>query len=148
MKQVCLEAPYFIFGPVVSDIAPGYDHITAAIGAAISASKGVDFICYVTPAEHVGFPSLDDVRTGVIASLLAAHIGDLEKGNKQARNWELAMDKARNPWDEAAQKQITLDPTKLGAACNMEGSYKCTRCGTKCAKKILAVYFGKDISYC
>jgi phosphomethylpyrimidine synthase len=148
MKQVCLEAPYFIFGPVVSDIAPGYDHITAAIGAAISASKGVDFICYVTPAEHVGFPSLDDVRTGVIASLLAAHIGDLEKGHKQAWNWELAMDKARNPWDEAAQKQIALDPAKLGAACNMEGSYQCTRCGAKCAKKVLAEYFGKDISYC
>ncbi|MHB8126373.1 MAG: phosphomethylpyrimidine synthase ThiC [Desulfitobacteriaceae bacterium] len=148
MKQACQEAPYFIFGPVVSDIAPGYDHITAAIGAAISASKGVDFICYVTPAEHVGFPSLDDVRTGVITSLLAAHIGDLEKGHKQAWDWELAMDKARNPWDEATQKQIALDPTKLGASNNMEGSYQCTKCGAKCAKKVLAEYFGKDISYC
>jgi phosphomethylpyrimidine synthase len=148
MKQVCLEAPYFIFGPVVSDIAPGYDHITAAIGAAISAAKGADFICYVTPAEHVGFPSLEDVRSGVMASLLAAHIGDLEKGSKQAWEWELAMDKARHPWDEAAQKEIALDPTKLGTTCNMEGSYQCTRCGAKCAKKVLAGYFGRDISYC
>jgi len=148
MKQACSEAPYFIFGPVVSDIAPGYDHITAAIGAAISAAKGADFICYVTPAEHVGFPSLEDVRSGVMASLLAAHIGDLEKGSKQAWEWELAMDKARHPWDEAAQKDIALDPTKLGTTCNMEGSYQCTRCGARCAKKVLAGYFGKDISYC
>jgi phosphomethylpyrimidine synthase len=148
MKQVCKEAPYFIFGPVVSDIAPGYDHITAAIGAAISASIGVDFICYVTPAEHVGFPSLEDVRTGVISSLLAAHIGDLEKGQKKAWDWELAMDQARNPWDVATQKDLALDPTKLGASCNMEGSFKCTQCGAKCAQKVLAEYFGKDISYC
>ncbi|MFZ3101697.1 MAG: phosphomethylpyrimidine synthase ThiC [Desulfitobacteriaceae bacterium] len=148
MKQACKEAPYFIFGPVVSDIAPGYDHITAAIGAAISASIGVDFICYVTPAEHVGFPSLEDVRTGVVTSLLAAHIGDLEKGHKRAWDWELAMDKARNPWDEATQKQLALDPTKIGTSSNMEGSYQCTKCGAKCAKKVLAEYFGKPISYC
>jgi phosphomethylpyrimidine synthase len=148
MKQACLEAPYFIFGPVVSDIAPGYDHITAAIGAAVSAAKGADFICYVTPAEHVGFPSLEDVRSGVMASLLAAHIGDLEKGSQKAWEWELAMDKARHPWDEAAQKEIALDSAKLGASYNMEGSYQCTKCGSQCAQKVLAGYFGKSICYC
>lgn len=150
MKQVCSEAPYFIFGPVVSDIAPGYDHITAAMGAALSASHGADFICYVTPAEHVGFPSPEDVRTGVITSLLAAHLGDLEKGIKQAWNWELQMDQARNPWHEKRQKELALDPTKLNAddGLNMEGSYICTKCGPKCAKKVVADYFGKAISYC
>lgn len=150
MKQVCSEAPYFIFGPVVSDIAPGYDHITAAMGAALSASHGADFICYVTPAEHVGIPTAEDVRTGVITSLLAAHLGDLEKGVKKAWDWELEMDKARNPWNEKRQKEIALDPTKLSTPdeLNMEGSYVCTKCGTKCAKKIVADYFGKEISYC
>ncbi|MHB9095932.1 MAG: phosphomethylpyrimidine synthase ThiC, partial [Eubacteriales bacterium] len=150
MKQVCSGAPYFIFGPVVSDIAPGYDHITAAIGAALSASHGADFICYVTPAEHVGFPSTEDVRTGVMTSLLAAHLGDLDKGIKKAWAWELEMDKARNPWNEKRQKELALDQTKLNACdeLNMEGSYKCNKCGTKCAKKIVADYFGKEISYC
>lgn len=150
MKQVCAEAPYFIFGPVVSDIAPGYDHITAAMGAALSASHGADFICYVTPAEHVGFPSTGDVHTGVITSLLAAHLGDLDKGIKKAWDWELEMDKARNPWNEKRQKELALDPAKLkpADAQNMEGFYTCTKCRTKCAQKILADYFGKEISYC
>lgn len=150
MKQACGDAPYFIFGPIVSDIAPGYDHLTAAIGAAFSASKGVDFICYVTPAEHVGFPTADDVREGVMAGLLAAHIGDLEKGLRRAWDWELAMDQARNPWNEGRQKQLALDPTKLRGSSeqNMEGSYKCTKCGSHCAKQVLAEYFGKEISYC
>lgn len=150
MKQMCKEAPYFIFGPVVSDIAPGYDHITAAMGAAISAVHGADFMCYVTPAEHVGFPSVEDVRTGVITSRLAAHIADLERGHQKAWDWELEMDKARHPWDERRQKELALDPTKLQIDNdqNMEGSYKCTKCGPKCAKKVLAEYFGKEISYC
>lgn len=150
MKQVCSGAPYFIFGPVVSDIAPGYDHITAAIGAAISACHGADFICYVTPAEHVGFPSAEDVRTGVMTSLLAAHIGDLDKGIRQAWDWERRMDAARNPWNAARQREIALDPAVFGNVneINMEGSYVCTRCGPKCAKKVLADYFGKEISYC
>lgn len=150
MKQICSEAPYFIFGPVVSDIAPGYDHIIAAMGAALAASHGVDIICYITPAEHVGFPSVEDVRTGVITSLLAAHLGDLDKGIKKAWDWELEMNKARNPWNEKRQKELALDPTKLTAAdeLNMEGSYICTKCGPKCAKKVVADYFGKEISYC
>lgn len=150
MKQLCREAPYFIFGPVVSDIAPGYDHITAAMGAALSASHGADFICYVTPAEHVGFPSVDDVRTGVITSRLAAHMGDLDKGIRKAWDWELEMDKARNPWNERRQKELALDPGKLEVTeeINMEGSYQCSKCGPSCAKKVLAGYFGKPISYC
>jgi phosphomethylpyrimidine synthase len=150
MKQICGGAPYFIFGPVVSDIAPGYDHITGAMGAALSASHGADFICYITPAEHVGFPTAADVRTGVITALLAAHLGDLDKGIKKAWDWERAMDQARNPWNEKRQQELALDPTKFNSIeeQNMEGSYTCVKCGPKCAKKVLADYFGKEISYC
>ncbi|MDD4860460.1 MAG: phosphomethylpyrimidine synthase ThiC, partial [Dehalococcoidales bacterium] len=90
-KSVCNGAPFYVLGPLVTDVAPGYDHITAAIGGAIAASKGADFLCYVTPAEHLRLPSVEDVREGVIASKIAAHVADIAKGVKGAIDWDIAI---------------------------------------------------------
>src|SRR5699024_9030384 len=94
-KKLCHGAPFYVLGPIVTDIAPGYDHITSAIGGAIAASSGADFLCYVTPAEHLRLPDLDDMKEGIIASKIAAHVGDLAKGLPGAKEWDLEMSKAR-----------------------------------------------------
>ena len=94
-KRICHGAPFYVLGPLVTDVAPGYDHITSAIGGTLAAVSGADFLCYVTPAEHLGLPDLNDVREGVIAARIAAHAADLAKGNKQAWAWDNAMAKAR-----------------------------------------------------
>jgi phosphomethylpyrimidine synthase len=94
-KKLCHGAPFYVLGPIVTDIAPGYDHITSAIGGAIAASHGVDFLCYVTPAEHLRLPTLEDMKEGIIASKIAAHAGDLAKGVKGAADWDLKMSRAR-----------------------------------------------------
>lgn len=150
MKQMCQGAPYFVFGPIATDIAPGYDHITAAVGGAFAAAAGADFLCYVTPAEHVRFPTEEDVYEGVMAARVAAHIGDLAKGTNGAMDLDLAMAKARKPWNVAEQRKLALDPTKLGAANeeSMEGSHRCTRCADKCSMKVINEFFGQPIEYC
>ena len=98
-KSICHGAPFYVLGPLVTDTAPGYDHITAAIGGAIAASKGADFLCYVTPAEHLRLPTLEDVREGVIASKIAAHAGDIAKGVKGAKERDIAISRARKARD-------------------------------------------------
>ncbi len=151
-KQVCKGAPYFVLGTLVTDIAPGYDHITAAIGGTIAATAGADFICYVTPAEHLGLPSAQDVREGVIAARIAAHAADLAKGVKGAWAWDLAMARARKALDWEAQFRLAMDPDKprrLRAERSPGGSDACSMCGPHCAMKLISEYLGrKEIETC
>ncbi len=137
-KRLCDNAPYYVLGPLPTDIAPGYDHITAAIGGAIAASSGADFLCYVTPAEHLTLPDVNDVREGVIASKIAAHIGDIEKGLPGAWDRNLDMSVARRNFDWKAMFNLSLDPAK--AKSRREGSADrdkdvCSMCGEMCAIK-------------
>ncbi|MBU0580059.1 MAG: phosphomethylpyrimidine synthase ThiC [Candidatus Margulisbacteria bacterium] len=133
-KKYCHGAPFYVLGPLVTDIAPGYDHITSAIGGAIAASYGVDFLCYVTPAEHLRLPTLDEVREGIIASKIAAHAADLARGNKQAlaRDRELSLYRQRLDWKN--QKKFVLDPVKFEKLrdCKDTDLKSCTMCGEWC----------------
>jgi phosphomethylpyrimidine synthase len=135
-KRLCDEAPFYVLGPLVTDVAPGYDHITSAIGGAIAAAAGVDFLCYVTPAEHLRLPDADDVREGVIASRIAAHAGDLAKGVPGAREWDAAMSRARKALDWPGMYRLALDPCRARALrenSEAAGSDVCTMCGPLCA---------------
>jgi phosphomethylpyrimidine synthase len=141
-KRLTGEKPFYMLGPLVTDIAPGYDNIVAAIGAALSSSYGADFICYVTPAEHLALPYPDDVRIGVMSSRIAAHIGDMIKlGN---RDDDLKMAQARNEVDWAKQFKVAIDPQ---TAMNIRkermpsDTNTCTMCGEFCAYKIVKEYF-------
>lgn len=138
MKRVCHNAPFYVLGPLVTDIAPGYDHITGAIGGAIAAAAGVDFLCYVTPAEHLCLPDEDDVKQGVIASRIAAHSGDIVKGVPGAREKDAAISKARRDLDWPAVFAHAIDP-ELARSRKMlsEGADDdaCSMCGKLCAVK-------------
>jgi phosphomethylpyrimidine synthase len=138
MKRVCHNAPFYVLGPLVTDIAPGYDHITGAIGGAIAAAAGVDFLCYVTPAEHLCLPDEDDVKQGVIASRIAAHSGDIVKGVIGAREKDAAISKARRDLDWPAVFAHAIDP-QLARSRKMlsEGADDdaCSMCGKLCAVK-------------
>jgi phosphomethylpyrimidine synthase len=141
-KQVCKGAPFYVLGPLVTDIGAGYDHISAAIGGAIAAAYGADFLCYVTPSEHLSLPEPDDVREGVIATRLAAHAGDIVKGVKGARDWDLKMSIARKNLDWQEQIKLALDPvraTKSRAQHDTTGS-GCSMCGQYCAMELVANY--------
>jgi phosphomethylpyrimidine synthase len=109
-RDLCHEAPFYVLGPLVTDIAPGYDHITSAIGAALAAEAGAAMLCYVTPKEHLGLPNKDDVRQGVIAYKIAAHAGDIARGRKNARVRDDALSKARFEFDWERQFALSLDP--------------------------------------
>jgi phosphomethylpyrimidine synthase len=109
-RELCYEAPFYVLGPLVTDIAPGYDHITSAIGAALAAEAGAAMLCYVTPKEHLGLPNKDDVRQGVIAYKIAAHAGDIARGRKNARVRDDALSKARFEFDWNRQFELSLDP--------------------------------------
>ncbi|HIR01391.1 MAG TPA: phosphomethylpyrimidine synthase ThiC [Candidatus Aveggerthella stercoripullorum] len=135
-KRLCHNAPFYVLGPLVTDIAPGYDHITAAIGAAVAASSGADFLCYVTPAEHLRLPDVDDVREGLVATKIAAHAADIAKGIPGARDVDNRMSDARRrvAWDEMFD--LAIDPVKPrryfeSAPPSNEGT--CTMCGKMCA---------------
>lgn len=146
-KRVCGGAPYYVLGPLPTDIAAGYDHITSAIGGAIAAANGADFLCYVTPAEHLALPSIDDVREGVIASKIAAHIGDLEKGIASAWDRDRRMSDARNRFDWKTMFEVCIDPEKARKI--RQGSEDkdrdvCTMCGDLCALKTHFRAFGDD----
>ncbi|WP_066638310.1 phosphomethylpyrimidine synthase ThiC [Desulfolucanica intricata] len=145
-KSLCREAPFYVLGPLVTDVAPGYDHITAAIGGALAASAGADFLCYVTPAEHLGLPTLEDVREGVIASRIAGHAADIVKGVPGAREWDLEMARARKALNWERQMELAIDPLKARIyrdRRNPEQTEACTMCGDFCAMKIVSNYFGK-----
>jgi phosphomethylpyrimidine synthase len=109
-RELCHEAPFYVLGPLVTDIAPGYDHITSAIGAALAAEAGAAMLCYVTPKEHLGLPNKDDVRQGVIAYKIAAHAGDVARGRKGSRDRDDALSKARFEFDWNKQFELSLDP--------------------------------------
>lgn len=149
-KKLCHGAPFYVLGPIVTDVAPGYDHITSAIGGAIAASYGADFLCYVTPAEHLRLPSVDDVKEGIIAAKIAAHAADIAKGLPHARDWDNAMSKARMDVDFPTMIDLAIDPVKARAyreSSKPEEEDTCTMCGKMCPmknmKKILA---GEDIT--
>lgn len=138
-KQMCKGAPFYVLGPLVTDIAPGYDHITGAIGGAIAAAAGADYLCYVTPAEHLKLPDNDDVHEGVIASKIAAHAADLVKGIPGARELDDEMAKRRNTLDWKGQIEMSLDPKKA-ARFREEGlsdkGPTCSMCGSYCAIQV------------
>ena len=145
-KKLCHGAPFYVLGPIVTDIAPGYDHITAAIGGAIAATYGADFLCYVTPAEHLGLPTIDDVKEGVIASRIAGHAADIVKGVNGAKQWDLEMSKARKALDWEKQIELAIDPEKAKKyrkARNADNTEACSMCGDYCAMKIVGEYLEK-----
>ena len=138
-KKICEGAPFYVLGPLPTDIAPGYDHITSAIGGAIAGSAGADFLCYVTPAEHLRLPTLADVRDGVMASRIAAHIADIAKGIPGARERDLKMSQCRKTFDWQGQVDMSIDPEKTVALLEKSKSAHdegCTMCGEFCAIKL------------
>lgn len=139
-KRLCHGAPFYVLGPLVTDIAPGYDHITCAIGGTIAAAAGADFLCYVTPSEHLRLPTVDDVREGVIASRIAAHAADIVKGAKGAMDKDIQMAKCRKKLDWEGQFALALDPEKarrLRAESGVADHGACTMCGEFCAYKVM-----------
>ena len=146
-KRLCHGAPFYVLGPLVTDIAPGYDHITCAIGGTVAAAAGADFLCYVTPAEHLKLPSVQDVRDGVIATRIAAHAGDIVKGVKGAIDKDIAMAKCRKKLDWEGQFNLALDPEKarqLRAESGVADHGACTMCGEFCAYKVMDDAMGKQ----
>ena len=137
-QSICKGAPFYVLGPLVTDIAPGYDHITAAIGGAIAATYGAAFLCYVTPAEHLRLPDLNDVKEGIIASKIAAHAADIAKGVKGASEWDRQMGMARKKLDWEKTFELSIDPEKARnyrASAKPEKEDTCSMCGNFCAVK-------------
>ena len=137
-QTICMGAPFYVLGPLVTDIAPGYDHITSAIGGAVAAMSGAAFLCYVTPAEHLALPNLDDVKQGIIASKIAAHAADIAKGIPNARDIDDKMADARRALDWDAQFECALDPETAkkirdDRAPEDDHSDTCSMCGKFCA---------------
>lgn len=149
-KKLCHNAPFYVLGPLVTDIAPGYDHITSAIGGAIATASGADFLCYVTPAEHLRLPNLEDMKEGIIASKIAAHAGDIAKGIKGARDWDNAMSEARRELDWKKMFSLAIDPEKARRyreESQPEDEHTCTMCGKMCAvRNMNKVLSGKNLN--
>ena len=149
-KSLCKGAPFYVLGPLVTDIAAGYDHITGAIGGALAAMAGADFLCYVTPSEHLGLPDVNDVRDGVIASRIAAHAADIAKGIPGAIEQDIKMSTARKKLDWNEQVKLAIDPKK--ARCVHEqrttSGDACSMCGGMCAMKLVSEYLGVDTKKC
>ncbi|TYQ18388.1 UNVERIFIED_CONTAM: phosphomethylpyrimidine synthase [Acetivibrio alkalicellulosi] len=149
-KRLCHGAPFYVLGPIVTDVAPGYDHITSAIGGAIAAANGADFLCYVTPAEHLRLPDLDDMKEGIIASKIAAHAADIAKGIKGAREWDYEMSEARKNLDWNKMFDLAIDsekPRKYRESSMPEDEDTCTMCGKMCAvRNTNKVLKGESIS--
>ena len=138
-KSLCNGAPFYVLGPLPTDIAPGYDHITSAIGGAIAGSAGADFLCYVTPSEHLRLPTLEDVREGIIASKIAAHIADIAKEIPGALDKDKMMARYRKDFDWQGQVKASVDPEKTKKFLETSKSAKeegCTMCGEFCAIKL------------
>jgi len=139
-KKLCNGAPFYVLGPLVTDIAPGYDHITSAIGGALAGWHGADFLCAVTPSEHLSLPGVDEVVEGLMATRIAAHAADIAKGVPGARAWDRSMDKARRTRDWKGQKQFCINPERFA---ELHGKYHsasrdvCTMCGKYCAMKLV-----------
>ncbi len=136
-KSLIGEVPYYVLGPLVTDIAAGYDHIASAIGAAVSASEGVDLLCYLTPAEHLALPNVEDVKAGLIAYRIAAHAGDLVKMRDKAIKWDREITKARRTLNWQKQIELSINPEEAERIHNRQGQHEgnnvpCTMCGGAC----------------
>ncbi|MBM3132547.1 MAG: phosphomethylpyrimidine synthase ThiC [Chloroflexi bacterium] len=149
-KRVCKEAPFYVLGPLVTDVGAGHDHITSAIGGAVAAAAGVDFLCYVTPSEHLALPTPEEVREGVIASRIAAHAGDIAKGIPGASQWDYEMSVARKKLDWDAQIKLALDPKRAAEIRSRQSSdgTGCTMCGKYCAMQLVSEYLGTARKVC
>ena len=137
-KTLCHGAPFYVLGPLVTDVAPGYDHITSAIGGAIAAYSGAAFLCYVTPAEHLRLPNAADVKEGIIAAKIAAHAADIAKGVPGAAEWDYKMSEARKRLDWEEMFKLSMDPEKARryrAEAKPEKEDTCSMCGNFCAVK-------------
>ncbi len=146
-KVACEGAPFYVLGPLVTDIAPGYDHIASAIGAALAGWAGADFICYVTASEHLALPTPDEVYEGVIAARIAAHAADIARGRKDAWNWDLAISKARSERDFDRQIELAIDPEKARKIRTERAptlSDTCSMCGKFCALKLVESSLRKE----
>lgn len=136
IKTLTNNAPLYVLGPLVTDIAPGYDHITSAIGGALAASAGADFLCYVTPSEHLGLPEMEQVKAGIIATLIAAHSADIAKGNLKSIERDHLMSKARYSLDWKEQAKHSIDPSVFDSYGLLdENAEPCTMCGKFCSMK-------------
>ena len=151
-KRLCHGAPFYVLGPLVTDIAPGYDHITAAIGGAIAAANGADFLCYVTPAEHLRLPDLSDVREGIVASKIAAHAADIAKGIPGARELDNRMSDARHRVDWEEMFTLALDGEKARRyfeSTPPADRHTCSMCGKMCAVRTTNMILeGKEVTFC
>ena len=149
-KKICNNAPFYVLGPLVTDITPGYDHITAAIGGALAAHYGADFLCYLTPSEHLRLPTIEDVREGVIITRIAAHAADISKGIKDAMDKDMEMARARKNLDWERQINLAIDPIKAKRMREESKitSDKCTMCGEFCAIDVLKKYLKTDKTSC
>ncbi|MGE4193390.1 MAG: phosphomethylpyrimidine synthase ThiC [Pseudodesulfovibrio sp.] len=139
-KRLCHGAPFYVLGPLVTDVAPGYDHITSAIGGAVAAASGANFLCYVTPAEHLRLPTLDDMKEGIIASRIAAHAADIANGLPGARTWDDKMSQARADLDWEAMFSLSMDEEKARAyreSSKPEHEDSCSMCGKMCAVRTM-----------
>ncbi len=137
-KKLCHGAPFYVLGPIVTDVAPGYDHITSAIGGALAAAHGADFLCYVTPAEHLRLPDREDMKEGIMAARIAAHAADIAKGIPHAMDWDNAMSHARKELDWPRMLKLAMDPEKARAyreSSKPMDENVCTMCGDLCAVK-------------
>jgi phosphomethylpyrimidine synthase len=146
-KKLCHGAPFYVLGPIVTDVAPGYDHITSAIGGAIAATHGADFLCYVTPAEHLRLPTMEDVKEGIMASKIAAHAADIAKGLPGAMDWDNKMSEARKNLDWNLMFELSVDPEKAKEyreSSMPEDKDVCTMCGDLCAVKRSQGIFEKE----
>ena len=151
-KRICHNAPFYVLGPLVTDIFPGYDHITSAIGGAIAAASGADFLCYVTPAEHLRLPDINDVKEGIIASRIAAHAADIAKGIPHARDKDNEMAEARHQVDWEKMFEIAVDGEKARAyfeSTPPADRHTCSMCGKMCAvRTINMILEGKKVEFC
>jgi phosphomethylpyrimidine synthase len=149
-KSICKEAPFYVLGPLVTDIGAGYDHITSAIGGAIAGMSGADFLCYVTPAEHLSLPDSDDVRNGVIASRIAGHAADIVRSQGKAADRDRQMSLARKHLDWEQQAELAIDPERVRAVKSKFSvkSRACSMCGDYCAMDLVEKYLGITATKC
>ena len=151
-KRLCHNAPFYVLGPLVTDIAPGYDHITSAIGGAIAAANGADFLCYVTPAEHLRLPDLNDVKEGIVASKIAAHAADIAKGIPHARDLDNQMARARHKMDWEEMFRVAIDGEKAKdyfESTPPADRHTCSMCGKMCAVRTTNLILeGKKVEFC
>jgi phosphomethylpyrimidine synthase len=145
-KKICGGAPFYVLGPLVTDVGAGYDHVAGAIGGALAAAAGADFLCYVTPSEHLRLPDVEDVRVGVVTSRVAAHAADISKGVPGAYEWDLEMSRARHSLDWKRMLDLAIDPgraRRLRQSSEPNDSELCTMCGEYCAMKKVKGVLGK-----